>query len=112
VLKGDCVGYGSTWCAPEDMNIGVVSIGYGHGYPRSLPEGTPILLRDQRVALVGRVSMDMITVDLREVPDAMVGDQAVLWGSELSVDEIAAKAETISYELLCQLTSRVRREEG
>ncbi len=112
VLKGDCVGYGSIWCAPEDMNIGVVSIGYGHGYPRSLPEGTPILLRDQRVALVGRVSMDMITVDLREVPDAMVGDQAVLWGSELSVDEIAAKAETISYELLCQLTSRVRREEG
>lgn len=109
---GDCVGYGSVWCAPEDMRIGVVAIGYGHGYPRSLPEGTPVLIRDQRASLVGRVSMDMITVDLREVPDAMVGDRAILWGDGLPVDEIAEKAGTISYELLCQLTSRVRREEG
>ncbi|MBC8519846.1 MAG: alanine racemase [Gammaproteobacteria bacterium] len=110
--RGDCVGYGSTWCAPEDMSIGVVAIGYGHGYPRSLPTGTPVLIRDQRVPLVGRVSMDMITVDLTEVPDAMVGDRAILWGDGLPIEEIADKADTISYELLCQLTSRVRREEG
>ncbi len=110
--RGDKVGYGSLWSAPEEMRIGVVAIGYGHGYPRQLPSGTPILIRGKRVPLIGRVSMDMVTVDLRGLPEAAVGDSATLWGEGLPADEIAVLANTISYELFCQLTSRVRRVEG
>lgn len=110
--RGEHVGYGSLWSAPEEMRIGVVAIGYGHGYPRQLPSGTPLLIRGRRVPLVGRVSMDMVTVDLRELPEAEVGDSAILWGEGLPADEIAALANTICYELFCQLTSRVQRVEG
>ncbi len=110
--KGDSVGYGSTWSAPEDMSMGVIAIGYGHGYPRHLPSGTPVLISGERVPLIGRVSMDLVTVDLSSLPEARVGDLATLWGEGLPVDEIAAHAETISYELLCRLTSRVERQEG
>lgn len=107
--KGEPVGYGGTWLAPQDTRIGVVAVGYGDGYPRSARNGTPVLVGGQRVPLVGRVSMDMITVDLGDLPVA-VGEHCVLWGEGLSADVVAAHAGTISYELFCRLTARVRRE--
>jgi len=110
--KGEAIGYGGDWVCPEDMPVGVVAIGYGDGYPRHAPAGTPVLVNGQRVPLVGRVSMDMITVDLRSQPDAHVGDPVVLWGAGLPVEEIAALSGTISYELLCCVTARVPRIES
>lgn len=107
VAAGEPIGYGATWCAPEDMEVGVVGIGYGDGYPRHAPSGTPVSIRGQRTALVGRVSMDMITVDLRAVPDAEIGDRVTLWGPGLPADEVAEAAGTIAYELFCRLTPRV-----
>ncbi len=107
--RGDAVGYGGTWICPEDMPVGVVAIGYGDGYPRHAPAGTPVLVNGQRVSLIGRVSMDMITVDLRTLAQAQVGDSVVLWGEGLPVEEIARHAETIAYELLCKITPRVPR---
>lgn len=107
--RGDSVGYGGDWRCPADMPVGVVAMGYGDGYPRHVPPGTPVLVNDKPVALIGRVSMDMITVDLRTQPAAKVGDPAVFWGAGLPVDEIAAKAGTLSYELLCQVSERVPR---
>ena len=107
--RGDRIGYGGTWVCPEDMEVGVVAFGYGDGYPRNLPAGTPVRLRDARVPVVGRVSMDMITVDLRTVPGARAGDRVVLWGDGLPVEEIAALAGTIPYELMCRVTDRVPR---
>jgi len=107
VLKGESIGYGGTWTCPEDMLVGVVSIGYGDGYPRHAKTGTPVLVNGKRVRLIGRVSMDMIMVDLREQPQAKVGDEVILWGDGLPVEEIAASADTIGYELLCGVTKRV-----
>jgi alanine racemase len=107
--QGEAVGYGGAFVCPEDMNVGVVAFGYGDGYPRHAPGGTPVIVRGQRVPLIGRVSMDMITVDLRSVADAGVGDRVVLWGSALPVDEIAQHAGTIAYELLCRVSGRVPR---
>jgi len=110
IPSGESVGYGSTWRAERETRLGVVAIGYGHGYPRALPNGTPVLIRGERVPLVGRVSMDMITIDLTDLEqESVVGDQITLWGEHLPVDEIAQQAGTIPYELLCQLTSRVAR---
>lgn len=106
MTRGDCVGYGCTWQAPEEMPVGVVGIGYGDGYPRGIVNGTPALLRGQRVPIVGRVSMDKITVDLRGV-DAAVGDDVTLWGRGLPVEEIASACGTIGYELLCGVNGRV-----
>jgi alanine racemase len=106
--RGDAVGYGGSWCCPEDMAVGVVAVGYGDGYPRHAVAGTPVLLNGRRVPLVGRVSMDMITVDLRDQPEARIGDEVVLWGEGLPVEEIAEHATTIPYELLCGVTGRVR----
>ena len=110
--KGDAIGYGGDWICPEDMPVGVIAIGYGDGYPRHAPPGTPVLVNGARVPLVGRVSMDMIMVDLRDLPDAKVGDAVTLWGTGLPVEEIAALTGTISYELLCCVTSRVPRIES
>jgi len=110
VKKGQSVGYGATWIAERDTTIGVVACGYGDGYPRHARGGTPALVNNQRQPLVGRVSMDMITVDLGDQPRAKIGDPVVLWGEGLPVDEVAASADTISYELLCQVTRRVERE--
>lgn len=106
---GESVGYGATWTAARDTRIGVVAIGYGDGYPRHAANGTPVLVNGRRVGLAGRVSMDMLTVDLGDVP-AVIGDSCVLWGEGLPADEVAACAGTISYELFCQVTARVRRE--
>lgn len=107
IPAGEMVGYGATWRAAKPSRIGVVGIGYGDGYPRHVPNGTPVLIKGRRVGLAGRVSMDMITVDLGNCPDAQVGEQAILWGEGLPADEIAAAAGTIAYELFCQLTARV-----
>ncbi len=107
---GDAIGYGGDWRCPEDMPVGVIGIGYGDGYPRHLPSGAPVLLNGVEVPLVGRVSMDMICVDLRACPDARVGDEAVLWGEGLPVERIAERAGTIAYELLCGVASRVATE--
>ncbi|MEW5837041.1 MAG: alanine racemase [Pseudomonadota bacterium] len=107
VRAGERIGYNGTWTCPEDMPVGVAAIGYGDGYPRSAAAGTPVLVGDRRVPLVGRVSMDLITLDLREAPDARVGDRVTLWGPELPVETIAAQAGTISYDLTCGMTRRV-----
>ncbi|ROR35172.1 alanine racemase [Inmirania thermothiophila] len=103
---GEPVGYGGTWRARRPTRLGVVAIGYGDGYPRHAPNGTPVWVAGRRVPLVGRVSMDMLTVDLTEHPAARPGDRVVLWGPELPVDEVAACAGTIGYELLCRVTGR------
>jgi alanine racemase len=109
--RGDAIGYGGTWRCPEDMPVGVAAVGYADGYPRHAPPGTPVLVRGHRCPLVGRVSMDMINLDLRPLPDARPGDPVTLWGEGLSVEEVADRAGTISYELLCRVTPRVPREQ-
>jgi alanine racemase len=106
---GDRIGYGGTFSCPEDMPVGVAAIGYGDGYPRHAPTGTPVLVAGQRVALIGRVSMDSISLDLRQAPGTQPGDEVLLWGRGLPVEEIAQAAGTINYELLCGLSKRVRR---
>lgn len=108
--QGEAVGYGGTWICPEDMDVGVAAIGYGDGYPRHAPSGTPVLVNGREAALIGRVSMDMITLDLRQHPAAQIGDSVVLWGEGLPVERIAQAAGTISYVLLCGITARVRVE--
>ncbi len=107
VAAGESVGYGSAWTATRDCRIGVAAIGYGDGYPRHLGNGTPVLLEGSRIPLVGRVSMDMITVDLTDHPEARVGDSLTLWGAGLPVEELAQLAGTIPYEMLCGVTQRV-----
>lgn len=104
---GESVGYGGTWTAPEDMQIGVVGCGYGDGYPRHARNGTPVLVNDMICPLIGRVSMNMIIVDLRPNPQAKVGDQVVLWGKGLPAEKVAAAAETIAYELFCRVSKKV-----
>lgn len=104
--KGEAIGYGSQFVAPHPMRIGVVACGYADGYPRSAPEGTPILVDGIRTRLVGRVSMDMITVDLTPIPDAHFGSAIVLWGDGLPIDEVAEAAGTVGYELMCALSLR------
>ena len=89
------------------MPVGVAAVGYGDGYPRSVAAGTPVLVGDRRVVLIGRVSMDLITLDLRDAPEAKIGDRVTLWGSQLPVETIAAAAGTISYDLTCGMTRRV-----
>lgn len=103
----DCVGYGATFRASAPMRIGVVACGYADGYPRHAPTGTPVLVEGVRTRLVGRVSMDMITVDLTAMPQAGVGSKVELWGRRLPVDEVAQAAGTIAYELLCAVAPRV-----
>ena len=105
--KGDAIGYGASWVCPEDMPVGVAAIGYGDGYPRHAPSGTPVLVNGREAPLIGRVSMDMITLDLRRQPEARVGDEVVCWGDGLAVERVAREAGTISYDLLCGITPRV-----
>ncbi len=108
VRRGERVGYGASWETPEDMNVGIAAIGYGDGYPRHAEPGTPVLLNGVRAPVIGRVSMDLITIDLRNHPDARIGAPVVLWGRGLPVEEIAQHADTIGYELTCGVTRRVR----
>ena len=109
VAVDEAVGYGGSWRAERPSRIGTVSCGYADGYPRHAPAGTPVIVGGQRVALVGRVSMDMLTVDLTDAPDAAIGDAVELWGAQLPVDEVALAAGTIGYELLSKVTARVSR---
>lgn len=109
---GDTVGYGSSFAAPGPMTVGVVACGYADGYPRHAAHGTPVLVDGVRTHLVGRVSMDMMTVDLTPVANARVGSKVVLWGDGLPIDEVAVSAGTIGYELMCALAARVRVREG
>jgi len=106
--KGETVGYGGAWCSEKDTKIGVIAIGYGDGYPRHAKNGTPVLINGRRVSLIGRVSMDMITVNLGIDSTDEIGDVATLWGKSLPIEEIAECASTISYELLCNITRRVQ----
>lgn len=109
--SGDRVGYGGTFVAPRSMRIGVVACGYADGYPRHAPgtidDNTPVVAAGVRTHTVGRVSMDMLCVDLSDIPQARVGSPVILWGEGLPADEVAASAGTISYELLCALAARV-----
>ena len=109
---GDTVGYGSTFVADQPMRIGVVACGYADGYPRHCNTGTPVLVDGQRSRLVGRVSMDMITVDLTDLPEAGFGSEITMWGrasngAVLSIDEVAQAAGTVGYELMCAVAQRV-----
>ena len=112
LVAGDTVGYGSSFTASATMRIGVVACGYADGYPRHCTTGTPVLVGGVRCCMVGRVSMDMITVDLSPVPAAGMGSEVTLWGKSsqgalLSIDEIAQAAGTVGYELMCALAVRV-----
>ena len=107
IQRGERIGYGSTFECAEDMDIGVAAIGYGDGYPRSAPSGTPVRVNGAHAAIVGRVSMDLVTLDLGGAPDARVGDEVTLWGPSLPVETIARHAGTIAYELTCGVTRRV-----
>ena len=111
VRKGEGVGYGLTFTAERDMKVGIVACGYADGYPRHAPTGTPVLVGGQPSRTLGRVSMDMLCVDLVPVPAAHVGTPVVLWGAGLSVDTVARAAGTIAYELLTAVAPRVRIEE-
>jgi alanine racemase len=109
---GDTVGYGSSFIAEGALRIGVVACGYADGYPRHCSTGTPVLVKGVRTRLVGRVSMDMITIDLTPAPDAAIGTEVTLWGRSshgtvLSIDEIAQSAGTVGYELMCAVAPRV-----
>jgi alanine racemase len=108
VAAGESVGYGGSWTCPEAMTVGVVAIGYGDGYPRLAAAGTPVLLGGRPAPLIGRVSMDLVTIDLRGHPQAQVGDAVLLWGPGLPVETVSAAAGTIGYELVCGMTRRVR----
>lgn len=105
--EGESIGYGGHWHAPESVTYGIAAIGYGDGYPRHAPNGTIVLVNNQRAPLIGRVSMDMIAVDLRGQPNARPGDTVVLWGKNLPLEELADSSGTITYELLCGVTQRV-----
>ena len=114
---GDTVGYGSAFTAAAPLRIGVVACGYADGYPRHAPTGTPVLVDGVRTRLVGRVSMDMVTVDLAPVPHAGPGSEVTLWGrgpggALLPIDEVARAAQTIGYELMCALAPRVPARTG
>ncbi|MFC0309651.1 alanine racemase [Gallibacterium trehalosifermentans] len=105
--KGEPVGYGGRWISDKETKIGVVAIGYGDGYPRDVPTGTPVYVNGRRVPIVGKVSMDMLTVDLGMDAEDKVGDEVILWGKELPIEEIAEIVGVISYELVTKLTPRV-----
>lgn len=116
---GDTIGYGSRFTATAPMRVGVVACGYADGYPRHAPDGTPVLVEGVRVPIAGRVSMDMLSVDLTDVPHASLGSEVTLWGqgpavagqpTQLSIDEVAEHCGTIGYELMCALSMRVHFE--
>ena len=112
LAAGDTVGYGSSYTAPCAMRIGVVACGYADGYPRHAGSGTPVLVDGVRCATAGRVSMDMLAVDLTRAPGASIGSEVTLWGQDpggalLPIDEVAQAAGTIGYELMCAVAPRV-----
>jgi alanine racemase len=110
VLTGESVGYGATWRASRDSRIAVVAAGYGDGYPRAVATGAPVLIEGRRAPLVGRVSMDMLTVDVTDLPAVRAGHRVTLWGEGVPVEEIAGHAGAIPYELTCGVSPRVLHE--
>jgi len=112
VRKGEGVGYGHLFTAPRDMRVGIVACGYADGYPRHAPTGTPVLVEGRLAQTLGRVSMDMLHVDLTDIGHAHVGSPVTLWGNGCPVENVAAAAGTVSYELLTALAPRVRIEES
>lgn len=109
LAAGEAVGYGGRWRASRPSRIGVVAGGYGDGYDRHARDGTPVLVEGRRVPLAGKVSMDMLTVDLTELPEAGIGSPVVLWGEGLPIDEVARHCDTISYTLMTGVLPRVPR---
>jgi alanine racemase len=109
VAPGDTVGYGGTWVAPRASRIATVTIGYGDGYPRLALNDTPVLVNGQRARLAGRVSMDMITVDVTDLEHVEIGSEVVLWGEGLPLAEVADHANTIGYELTTRMPARTPR---
>ena len=107
IHAGDAVGYGSRFTADAPMKIAIVACGYADGYPRSMPSGSPVLIDGQPSQTLGRVSMDMLCVDITHLPDAHIGSTVTLWGKGLSADRVAQCVDTISYELFCRITARV-----
>jgi alanine racemase len=99
--RGDAIGYHGRSVCDSDRCIGIVALGYGDGYPHDAPDGTPVLLNNQRVPLMGRVSMDMLTIDLTQYPEATIGDSVILWGRGLPIEEVAHHTGRSTYELLC-----------
>jgi len=112
VKAGETVGYGGSWTAPRDTRLAIVAAGYGDGYPRNTAAGAPVQVGGRRAPLVGRVSMDMITVDVTDLPVVAVGDPVVLWGNDIPVEEIAGHAGAIAWDLLCSVSQRVALEVG
>jgi alanine racemase len=108
MAKGDTIGYGALYTCPEDMLMGVIAMGYGDGYPRSASNGMPTLVAGQRCPLIGRVSMDMATINLTGAPYAQVNDPVVLWGNGLPVEEVASYTSNSSYDILCGVQARVK----
>ncbi len=104
---GERIGYAGTYVCPKAQRVGVVAMGYGDGYPRHVGTGGPVLLRGRRSRVLGRVSMDLLSIDLDEFPEVRVGERVTLWGDSLPVEHVAAAADTISYELTCGVTKRV-----
>jgi alanine racemase len=108
IKKGQAVGYGNNFIAKEDMRIGIVACGYGDGYPRHAKTGTPIFVHNKTTKTVGRVSMDMLYVDLSKIEKAAIGSKVEMWGNHISVDEVAKNSGTVGYELLCNISASSR----
>jgi len=117
IYAGESIGYGSQFTAKTNTKIGVIACGYADGYPRHAPNGTPVWVGKQEditdgqiVPIIGRVSMDMITIDITNLQHAKVGSPVELWGENLPIDSVAQKAQTVGYELMCAIAPRVERQ--
>jgi alanine racemase len=107
VRKGESVGYGGLWKAERDSRIAIVAIGYGDGYPRTMRNGAPVLVQDREATIAGRVSMDMIAIDVTHLPNVTIGSEVILWGADLPAERVATFADTLAYELVCRVNERV-----
>jgi alanine racemase len=106
---GHAIGYGTTFHTTRDSRIATLPVGYADGYPRAMSNKGEVLLRGQRAPIVGRVSMDLVTIDVTDIRDARIGDEVILLGDSITAEEVAAKTDTISYEVFCRITKRVPR---
>jgi len=106
--KNDSIGYGDSFKAKNDMRIAVVACGYADGYPRHAPTGTPVFVEGEKTYTVGRVSMDMLYIDITNIPNASISSDVELWGEHIHVDEVAEKSGTVGYELLCAISASIR----
>ncbi|MGE3921262.1 MAG: alanine racemase, partial [Gammaproteobacteria bacterium] len=108
IKAGEIVGYTGRWICPEDMPIGIVACGYADGYPQMTADNTPVLVNQKPASIVGRVSMDMLAVDLRQCPGAKIGDPVILWGKSLPVEIVAKAANMSPYQVVCNISKRVK----